>query len=553
MSILKKLKLKHQRDQGIINAPSDKPKKETISDVLHPEQGPTQKLKHENGDKGVMFEADQKLTDGYWIILQDWTQCSLKCGGGTSTLQRMCVPPKNGGEPCAGPNILTRKCHTKPCPNVLNSNYKANNNTVTLKPVVKVMPFSTRPQRYTKCVIKESDLMMTQKMNTEDGNNHNIEATTGAELQKLQIPTRVVMNNRTVTIFAGENYNTLAVVFNLAETFFKRNLKRPSCFFLTEAPNKQVELCPFGCENLSKAIEEWDYDFNLFKYQCNTPRDIIEVDHSSLDKKLAKKIRNAKRELLEEQEKELKRKLEEKENNELDNVVKSTNQISLQAIQKELNLEDMIKKEEAEREAQEEADILQSIEQEKKKSECILKVIRERKLDNQYNLRVKQAEEEVQNIKKSTAQQVVVRRSQLKNAILQMRNKSKKRKQDLQNKLQSVRLAVAQEMGNAYKKGDINNCIKAVSGENNQMLYCKANFMEDYNGLQNCKDGNDFHTVCCDNEFGEFHAGDRQKCYQVIENLIKNKVQNPMDSFGKWVWQDGVLSQTNGLTAIVKK
>jgi hypothetical protein len=553
MSILKKLKLKQQRDQGIINAPNPEKKTETISEVLHPEESSTKNLKKDsNGNLSVTFDSNQKVTDGYWIVLQDWTQCSLKCGGGTSTMQRMCVPPKNGGKPCVGPNILTRACNTKPCPDILSTNQKKSNSTiVTLKPVVKVMPFSSRPQRYTKCVIKESDLMMTQKTNTFNGNNQDIEASTSSDIQSLQIPTRVVMNNRTITIFGGEDYNTLVMVFNLADTYFKRSQKRPECFFISENNAvKQAELCPFGCNNINQAIEEWDYDFNLFKYQCNTPRDIIDVNEEALNEKYKEKINNAKKELLEEREREVKKKLEEKEKNELEKVVKTTNQVALQAIQKELNLEEMIKQEESEKEAREEQEILKTLEQEKKKSECILKVIKERKLDNQYNLRVKQTEEEVQNIKQSTAQQVIIRRNQLKNAILQMRKKADQRKQKLQHELLSVRMTVAKEMGSAYKKGDMNKCVQALSSNENRNLYCQANFLDDFTILQNCREGDDFINICCDNEYGEFHVSERQKCYGFVNdqaknqqsnqsNIVNNASNNSIPPRGIWIWTKG--------------
>lgn len=52
----------------------------------------------------------------------------------------------------------------------------------------------------------------------------------------------------------------------------------------------------------------------------------------------------------------------------LENTVQKTNDVALQAIKKELNLEAMIKQEEAQREQQEEANILKRIEDEQKKS-----------------------------------------------------------------------------------------------------------------------------------------------------------------------------------------
>lgn len=113
MITLKKIKIKRQREQGIIintevpNAPDQ------IGDII----SGNPKLKDTNDNLVVKFNSTKnKVTDGYWITLQDWTQCSLKCGRGASTLQRMCVPPKETGTPCSGPAILTRPCNVQPCP-----------------------------------------------------------------------------------------------------------------------------------------------------------------------------------------------------------------------------------------------------------------------------------------------------------------------------------------------------------------------------------------------------------------------------------------------------
>jgi len=103
--------------------------------------------------------------DGYWITLQEWSQCSLHCGGGISTKQRMCVPPKEGGLPCEGPAILTKPCNIQPCPRVKGISPNDQKYDAVKKPIVKIMPFSNRPQRYTKCIVKESDLLYTAFLN----------------------------------------------------------------------------------------------------------------------------------------------------------------------------------------------------------------------------------------------------------------------------------------------------------------------------------------------------------------------------------------------------
>jgi hypothetical protein len=66
----------------------------------------------------VGFVQVKNMTDGYWSILQDWTQCTKKCGGGLSYMQLMCIPPKNGGKNCMGQPIRTRPCNPQPCPTV---------------------------------------------------------------------------------------------------------------------------------------------------------------------------------------------------------------------------------------------------------------------------------------------------------------------------------------------------------------------------------------------------------------------------------------------------
>lgn len=91
----------------------------------------------------------QNAVDGYWITLQSWSTCSLKCGGGTQSYHRMCVPPKSGGKPCQGEAILIKRCNEQPCPTVKSPQDKSKENEETPKPIVKVMPFSSRYQKYT--------------------------------------------------------------------------------------------------------------------------------------------------------------------------------------------------------------------------------------------------------------------------------------------------------------------------------------------------------------------------------------------------------------------
>ncbi len=150
-----------------------------------------------------------------------------------------------------------------------------------------------------------------------------------------------------------------------------------------------------------------------------------------------------------------------------------------------------------------------------------MKAIREKQLENQYNMRQRETIEAISNIRKAAVKEVQVRRNNLKKIIEDMRKKQKRKTNGLSQKLQALRYNMAQEMGKAYKKGNNGNCDKIGFGnESKEKIqlrknYCVANYSEDYVRYQDCLEGDDFCHMCCDNEFGEFYVGDRQNCYNI--------------------------------------
>lgn len=62
-----------------------------------------------------LSDNSRNSDDGYWVTVQSWSSCTLKCGSGTQTMQRQCIPPKNSGKPCIGNPILTQVCNIQPC------------------------------------------------------------------------------------------------------------------------------------------------------------------------------------------------------------------------------------------------------------------------------------------------------------------------------------------------------------------------------------------------------------------------------------------------------
>ena len=293
--MLRSLKIDEQHEDGIVaikHNPSTE-KKDTIQDLLNQNKQGDRTKNHpklerdKDGNLNVGFNStqNQHLTDGYWIMLQDWTQCSLKCGGGTSTLQRMCVPPKNGGKDCIGERILTKPCNPQPCPDIFKTGENNKNATIN-KAIIKSMPLTNKPQRYVKCKIKEADLMLFQNVTDPNFKKNPIvgnQDLNGAN--SISIPMRAIMNNSTFTLFSGEDTESLFISFNLISSRFIRSTQK-GCFEIYESNKKYATLCPFGCDNADKALEEWDYDFNLFKYQCNIKKPLDDEMKMKLDDKI---------------------------------------------------------------------------------------------------------------------------------------------------------------------------------------------------------------------------------------------------------------------------
>lgn len=278
MDLLRAIKIEEQHQDGLIFL-NERPKVPTLSQLLNQQKNEDKKLAgSEMTDGRVGFNSTtQKATDGYWITIQTWSQCSLKCGGGTSTLQRMCVPPKRGGKDCEGEAIITKRCNIQPCQDVygLDDELKSNDKVTVKNPIMKSLPFSDHPQRYVKCKIKESDLFVNLLVADKMFDKQNIFKREEMKSQEaVQFPIRAIMNNQTLSLYTGDELQSMFLTFALKDTKFNRDNKKIGCFQLFESDKKYITLCPFGCENGdTHSLEEWDYDFHLFKNQCNYKKD----------------------------------------------------------------------------------------------------------------------------------------------------------------------------------------------------------------------------------------------------------------------------------------
>lgn len=69
-----------------------------------------------SGYTGALCDIPPTPTDGVWSAWTARGPCSVSCGGGTQTWERVCSKPTYGGAPCVGATTQSTLCHPQPCP-----------------------------------------------------------------------------------------------------------------------------------------------------------------------------------------------------------------------------------------------------------------------------------------------------------------------------------------------------------------------------------------------------------------------------------------------------
>ncbi len=478
--------------------------------------------------------------DGYWILLNDWTLCNKKCGGGLQFQQWMCVPPKSGGKPCKGPAVRTKKCNEQPCPSVNNllTLTQKNDRFIAPKPIVKVGPFSNRPQRYSKCYVKENDAFINEF----------------EKISKTWVkrPIRIVMNNHTISIFKDDTYQEMAFTFELAKTKFV--LLNKLCCFEIEDSYKNATICSYDseCDKVNNNwANTWSEDFKLFKYQCHTGLQsgiITPADEESIEDKLNSDMSEAQLETANQQAAEVKKQQLGKQIRKYEKKQKKVEDTGFKVLSKEIELENMVQKEEQEKEENEQKKMEAKIAVEKKKAECLEKSFEERQLDDEFQETEKQSIEDENDIKLQTQKKVEEGRWKLRKKLQLMKVKAKQKKQNISNQLNMIRTKMSKEIILANKNGDIKVCKRGMKDADFRENYCNKAFIEDWERNSECKSNNEFCYTCCENEFGINFVSQRDSCYNWCDKKPKKKVEFPKvngkeiikppakPDQGRWVW-----------------
>merc|ERR1711957_466120 len=267
--------------------------------------------------------------------------------------QWMCVPPKKGGRPCQGKSVRTHPCNTQPCPGNAAKNKKSlkNKNNTTLKPIVKSMPFSRRPQNYIKCVIKEYDVFYTTEnpsITKKELSNMHPDLRKGKAFIKR--PARIIMNTNTISIFNDDNFKNAVFTFNLKRTEIAPQKKEKCCFDL-QSGKQQYTICGgFGqpCAGSTKGetfVSAWVKDFNLFKTGCFQNLKIKMWKNNMAKKAIKDAMGAAGLGGLNDRANLIKKKVQEKSMGEFNKKMQNTENTAMKAMKREFDIEKMLQAE----------------------------------------------------------------------------------------------------------------------------------------------------------------------------------------------------------------
>jgi hypothetical protein len=469
-----------------------------------------------DGKVGSIYEGGNSKIDCAMIVLHPWTPCTLACGGGNSFLQLMKIPAKQGGKECENTeSIRKRDCNMQPCPTVSNMKAMTQGSSTSSSSVsmssatVKMMAISSRPLRYDKCHLKEGDALIEK----------NDESTKDFSTKPM-IPIRIVMTDKTIAAYLDDSLKSKVVDYNLSQSVMIK--KGDSCFII-QSNLRNDKFCMLDSSK-GDFLEEWYYDFNLFKNQCQTKRaksSIIFSEEKKLEDDFRKKVAGVQASMVEEKASMIKKRVEQTEKRKLVSKVDQVRKVSLTAIEKEQRLEDLLEKEEASREEDETRTFTTQIESEKKKEECLMKAIKEKEIENQYNIAKASAERAVEKITTETKKQITQQRENITKKIIEMRNRQKRKKAQLRSEVMTIRTQIAARLQTINKMGSTKTCISSLKSENDREKYCSEHFADNYIKFADCINKSSFCYVCCESEFGDLHVVNRDQCYTACDDETK--------------------------------
>lgn len=346
------------------------------------------------------------------------------------------------------------------------------------------------------------------------------------------MPARLIMNLKTITIYTGNDLKDLKESFNINSTNLIPSITQNNCFSLVDSDHI-IDICSFDINSTLEFYNEWDYDFNLFKFQCQEGNNLQQNSlflKGNLNSRLDKIKEQIKAEVLQKREIKANNINKNRQIEEDRKLAVDLGHKEILSFNKELDIEKLIEDEEIQKEKEEESELEAKLLNEKKKNKCITDLIEKKEKETEYLFKKNSESDKIKLMNDMINNQLLLKRQILKKKIENLRKISKEKKKLKNQQIMNERLEVANKLSSAYKKGDINKCKSALQSLENWKLYCTISANENLVILKECIESNNS-DYCCNQEYGELYPEEKIKCIEYFNTKTNNNYN------GKWIWQ----------------
>jgi len=212
---------------------------------------------------------------------------------------------------------------------------------------------------------------------------------------------------------------------------------------------------------------------------------------------------------------------------------------SFEAIQKELKLENLLENEIKEREKHIVDMKAKEFEKEKYKLDCLNKAIKEKEIDEEYNIAIKNKESRIDNLKKQVANTINVKRARLKSKLEKIKKISHDQVENYDSKIMNIRLEMLntfnnQRNYNPLKCKNLNESSLGNEFEVQRKTYCDNAISDDIQEYQKCiiSEKNELVLLCCDLETNPEIPENYKKC---LNEINTNKSPSDLETV-RYFW-----------------
>ena len=350
--------------------------------------------------------------------------------------------------------------------------------------------------------------------------------------KKPRLPAHIVLNNRTLTIFSGSNYDTVFFSVGLGDIMINERYQDDpiQCFVVKNVKARtQITLCSFAesTKGPEQIKSEWVNAITFFRSKCFEGMKIA-PDPDDIDPTLAMKRKD-----LEEETMEAKAAggaaVDSRAAAAMAKSMQSLQALALDAIGKEVKYEQMMENEERIRQEDEQKELAKKLESMKLKQECLNREVKKKSAKSEADIREKQVDFDFDGLKDEIKNLIMRKRSEQSKRIEIMKKMGDRRKRDIYNQINELQMKMAKDMLKAEKNVNSSLCDPAVNNKESMNEYCNSNINDDPSMNKDCKDPDNFCYICCELEVGIFYVAKRDAC---MGKCNKGKKQDK----GNWVW-----------------